>query len=296
MSPKHYLELLLLAAIWGASFLFMRISAPEFGALNVAGIRVLVAAVTLLPLLFWVGRKYLKNQSLKPALLGHITLVSLGNSVLPFVLFGYAAMNIDAGLASIINATTPLWGAIFSILILSLALSKLAWLGIVIGFVGVAILSSHKLQGGLSSDVFAILAVIGATSLYGVSANYSKRFLVGVPPLLIASSTMAIGALFCIPMIMLAGDPLSGISSDAWIALITLGALSTGIAYVLFYRLIEHVGPTKAMMVTYLIPLFGVMFGHMFLQEQLYINMLAGGVLILIGVMLTTGLIKRRKT
>lgn len=294
MAAKHYVELLILSALWGASFLFMRVAAPELGATNLASLRIIIAAITLSPLLYLTATKFAKQQSLKP-FVKPIILVGIGNSVLPFMLFGYAAINIDAGLSSIINGVTPLWGAVFSFIILSVTLSKSAWFGLFIGFAGVVVLSSHKLTQGVNAEVFAILAVVTATCLYGISANYSKRFLLGVPPLLVASSTMACSAIIMLPVVLSSSLEWSTVSNNAWIAVTCLGVFSTGIAYVLFYRLIENTGPTKAMMVTYLIPIFGVVFGNVFLDEQLFINMLFGGLLILFGVMLTTGLIKPRK-
>lgn len=294
MALKHFFELLVLSAVWGASFLFMRIAAPEFGALNLAALRIIIAAITLCPLLYLTAKAYRKTRAISPVI-KPIVLVSIGNSVLPFMLFGYAALNIDAGLSSIINGVTPLWGALFSILILSMSLTRSAWIGLVVGFVGVIVLSSHKLNNGMNSEVLAILAVICATSLYGVSANYSKRFLVGVPPLMVASGTMATGAIIMLPIVLISPIDWLAVSLNAWLAIIALGVISTGFAYVLFYRLIENTGPTKAMMVTYLIPIFGVLFGNLFLDEQLVLNMLFGGLLILLGVMLTTGLIKPKK-
>lgn len=294
MAAKHLLELLVLAAVWGASFLFMRIAAPEFGATNLASLRVIIAAVTLAPLFYFTLTKFQKNHTIKP-FLKPLILVSIGNSVIPFMLFGYAAMNMDAGLASIINGMTPLWGAVFSLVILSVTLTRIAWFGLFIGFIGVFVLSYHKLSTGVTSDVLAILAVLLATSLYGLSTNCSKRFLVGLPPLLVASGTMVCSGIVVLPIILTTSLDWQTVSIDAWVAVFLLGILSTGFAYILFYRLVETIGPTRAMMVTYLIPIFGVLFGHIFLNEQLFLNMLFGGGLILFGVMLTTGLIKPRK-
>ena len=293
MSPKYFLELLLLSALWGASFIFMRISAPEFGATNMAALRIVIAAVTLSPLLYLAGKPYLTGHKDKLKVMGQITLVGIGNSVIPFLLFAYAAINIDAGLSSIINATTPLWGALFGILILSNKLTKTGYFGLLLGFVGVTVLSEHKLSPNINAETLSILAAITATSLYGISTNFSKRYLQGVPPLLIASGTMAGGALVMAPILIFSGSSLSGVSQDAWLAIILLGVVSTGIAYILFYRLIDNIGPIKAMMVTYLIPIFGVLFGHIFLAEQVYLNMLFGGLLILIGVLLNSNLIKK---
>ena len=295
MTAKNFAELLLLSAIWGASFLFMRISAPEMGALPVAFLRIIIAALTLAPLLYLVARKYLPGVADKKRLLLHLTAVGIGNSIIPFIFFSYAAINIDAGLSSIINATTPLWGALFGFVILNTRLNRLGWLGLFTGFIGVFVLSSHKLSGDMDSALLSILAVVAATCMYGLSANYSKRFLVGVPPMMVAAGTMATSAVLVSPALFVMDLPFATISNTAWLAQIALGAVCTGIAYVIFYRLIEHTGPTKAMTVTYLIPIFGVLFGYVFLQEALHLNMLFGGVLILFGVMLTTGLFNKQK-
>ena len=235
MSLRHIVELLLLSAIWGASFIFMRVAAPEFGALNTASLRLIIAGLTLSPLLFLVAKPYLAKVENKKTVIAKVALVGFGNSVIPFILFAYAALNIDAGLASIINATTPLWGALFGILILSNRLGRSGWLGLLLGFIGVYILSQHKINGGMTSDLLAILAVITATSLYGLSTNFSKRYLCGVPPLMIASGTMASSALLMVPFLLTTELDLFSVSSQAWLAVLALGTVSTGFAYVLFY-------------------------------------------------------------
>ncbi len=299
MNPKYYVELFLLAAIWGSSFLFMRIAAPEFGAVNMAALRIIIAGITLLPVFIIVGRRYLFNQPKQHQITTwqRLTVVTIGNSVIPFLLFAYAALSLEAGLASIVNATTPLWGAFFAVVIYKSLLSKSGWLGLLIGFIGVIILTLHKLSFDLSNDVLAILAVISATCLYGITSNYSKHNLNNIPSLLVASGTMIVGSIIVIPFILW-GDNYEHIMSvemGPWLAIIALGSLCTGFAYILFYRLIEFTSATIAMSVTYLIPIFGVFFGSIFLNEPLFINMLFGGVLILGGVMLATGAASRLK-
>ncbi len=289
----------MLAALWGASFLFMRIASPEFGAMNMAGLRVLIAGLTLLPFFILACRSSLlkmpavqRKQTLKD-----LTIVSIGNSILPFMLFAYAALNLDAGLSSIVNATTPLWGAFFGVVLFGAALSRNGWLGLFTGFVGVVVLTSHKLSLGITHDVMGILAIVTATCLYGISSNYSKKRLGHVPALLVASGTMVIGTLFVLPILAwnVTDTDFFAVKWQAWASIIALGAFCTGFAYILFYRLIEFTGPTIAMSVTYLIPIFGVFFGRVFLHEPLYINMFVGGALILFGVMLTTGTFDRFK-
>ncbi|QTH65053.1 DMT family transporter [Psychrosphaera ytuae] len=304
MNPKHFLELVLLAAIWGASFLFMRIASPAFGAENMAALRVVIAGITLLPVFALTAKKYLEPmpKDVKSQTIINLTLVSVGNSIIPFFLFAYATLTLEAGLTSVVNATTPLWGAFFGVILFGARLNKLGWLGLVIGLIGVVILTAHKLFDGQISnntnDLLAITAVIGATGLYGIASNYSKHSLSSIPSLLVASGTMVIGALIVIPILMLNTNWafLMSIELLPWLSLIGLGAICTGIAYLIFYRLVEQTSATTAMSVTYLIPMFGVFFGWIFLNEPIYINMFFGGVLILFGVMLTTGLIKRKQT
>ena len=304
MNPKHFLELVLLAAIWGASFLFMRIASPAFGAENMAALRVVIAGITLLPVFALTAKKYLAPmpKDVKSQTIINLTLVSVGNSIIPFFLFAYATLTLEAGLTSVVNATTPLWGAFFGVILFGARLNKLGWLGLVIGLIGVVILTAHKLFDGQISnntnDLLAITAVIGATGLYGIASNYSKHSLSSIPSLLVASGTMVIGALIVIPILMLntSWTFLLSIELLPWLSLMGLGAICTGFAYLIFYRLVEQTSATTAMSVTYLIPMFGVFFGWIFLNEPIYINMFFGGVLILFGVMLTTGLIKRKQT
>ena len=299
MNPKYYIELLLLASIWGASFLFMRIASPEFGALNMAALRVFIAGLTLLPVFIYVTKKSLLTLPKKDQvnIWKNLILVSVGNSVIPFMLFAYAALSLEAGLASIVNATTPLWGAFFGVLLFNAVLIRSGWFGLLIGFIGVIVLTLHKLSFSLDNDVLAILAVVSATCLYGIASNYSKKHLNHVPSLLVASGTMFVGSIIVLPIFFINNNLefILSVNSTAWMAIIALGAICTGFAYILFYRLIECTSPTIAMSVTYLIPIFGVCFGSLFLNEPLYLNMLFGGVLILVGVMLTTGLHLRLK-
>ncbi|WP_341206205.1 DMT family transporter [uncultured Psychrosphaera sp.] len=305
MKPSQFLELVILAAIWGASFMFMRVAAPEFGATALASYRMVFAALTLFPILLYYIIKnnwHTLNLTLEPnaktsqQVIGHIFVLGITNSAIPMFLFAYAATNLDAGFSSIMNATTPLWGAVIGALLFNSKLSRLAVFGLLLGFIGVFVLSIDKLSWQFTGQVKGILAVICATSLYGLSANYSKRNLTGVKPLFIASGSLFGSALLMLPILIYTTPALSTISSLAWLMLISLSVVSTGIAYILYYRIIEHSGPTNAMTVTFLIPIFGVFFGYVFLNEQLNSNILWGVLLVLTGVLLTTGLLKKRNT
>lgn len=277
----------------------MRIAAPETGPLALAALRMTISGLVLLPLFlhYWFKRKQraLSSQLSDAQVMKHICVVALINSAIPMILFAFAAANLDAGFASILNATTPLWGALIGAVLFGLVLSKSAVLGLLIGFIGVVVLSWDKLNFNATEQFWSVLAIVTATCCYGIGTNYSKRFLTGVKPVFIAAASLFCGSLILLPLLIYSIDDVVNISLKAWLATFALGSVATGLAYLLFYRLVDHSGPTKAMMVTYLIPIFGVLFGHLFLVEQVTLAMLKGAALILLGVALTTGLIKRNK-
>ena len=170
-------------------------------------------------------------------------IVSLTNATIPMYLFAFAAANINAGFASILNATTPLWGAAMATLLFANKLPKVSVFGLLIGFVGVIVLSSDKLQNRVDSELLSVLAIVCATCLYGFSANYSKHHLQGVKPLFIASTSLFIGAVLTAPLMIWSLPAIFKISNHALWSLIALGSLSTGIAYIFFYRIIDQPRP-----------------------------------------------------
>jgi len=290
MRPRDVAELVALAGLWGASFLFMRVGAPEFGPVALAASRVTGAALVLVPLLAWRGEL--------PALARHwrpILVIGITNSVIPFVCFGYAVLAITGGLASIFNAASPLFGAAIAWLWLRDRLNPSRSLGIAIGFAGVFGLAWSKAgvrAGAADLDVgLAVLACVAGTVAYGFSANFTKRFLAGVPPMAVAAGSQLGGALvLAVPALL--WWPTPSPSPGAWINVAVLAVLCTGFAYVLYFRLIAHVGPTNAITVTFLIPAFAVVWGAMFLHEALTWDMAFGCAVILLGTALATGLLK----
>lgn len=291
---KQYLgELFLLAALWGASFLFTRMGAGQFGAISLAGLRVTGAALTLMSLLIWRKELHVLQAHWKP-----ILIVGLTNSALPFVCFSYAALTINAGLSSIFNAASPLFGALIAWLWLRDKLSGPRVLGLVIGFIGVFGLAYSKasLKEGREaySTALAIGACVVATIAYGFSANFTKRYLVGVPPIAVAAGSQLSAALaLAIPTIWL--WPASTPAFAAWLSLALLAVACTGFAYVLYFRLIANIGPANAITVTFLIPAFAVAWGAMLLGEQITVQMVIGCVVILIGTALAIGLLPLTK-
>ena len=299
MPPHLIAEFCLLAALWGASFLFMRIGATEFGALPTAGLRVGLAALFLLPIFLRRGVwSDFKNHA------GRILFVGLLNSALPFALYSYAVLHIATGLSAILNATVPLSGAVVAWLWLKDRPDASRILGLVLGFAGVALLILGKAKTPLlptpaapspSAHTFiAMGACLLATLCYGVAASFTKRYLTGVHPLSIATGSQ-IGATLGLLVPTIWMWPTQAASSGAWMAVAAVALLCTAIAYVLFFRIIDKAGPSKALTVTFLVPVFAMLYGLVFLKESITLWTLACGVVILVGTALSTGLWRLRR-
>ena len=282
---------MLLGALWGASFLFMRLGAAEFGALPTAGMRVAIAALFLLPLLLLRGQWRALSKHWKK-----IFVLGMLNSGIPFALYAYALLSITTGLSSLLNATVPLFGALIAWLWLKDRPHGMKILGLLIGFVGVAMLAWGKASfkpnaSGLVTG-WAVLACLGACLCYGISASFTKRYLSGVPSLVIATGSQ-IGAALGLALPTLWLWPSQMPSTTAWLALLAVGVLCTGVAYVLYFRLIDKVGAAGSLTVTFLIPVFAVFYGMVFLGESVTAWMLFCGAVILLGTALSMGLLKR---
>jgi drug/metabolite transporter (DMT)-like permease len=292
MKPRDLVDLLALAALWGASFLFMRLGAGEFGAAPLAAVRVVGASLFLLPLLASRGQLGGLRRHWRPLLL-----VGLTNSALPFLCFAFAAQAISAGLSAIFNATTPLWGALIAWLWFKDQLTRWRLVGLALGFVGVTGLAWD--QAGFKAGAagihtgLAVLACLAAPALYGFAGNFTRRHLAGVAPLVQATGSQLSATLFlALPAVLT--WPAVNPGGTAWAAVTALALLCTGIAYILYFRLIAHVGAANAMAVTYLIPVFAVAWGAALLAEMPTSAMLVGALVILAGTALATGLLPRR--
>lgn len=290
-SKPWLVEFVLLGAIWGSSFLFTRFGVAEFGAIPTAGLRVAIAALCLLPLLLARGQWPALRQHWKK-----IFLMGLFNSGIPFALYAYALLSISTGLSSLLNATVPLFGAMVAWLWLKDRPHGLKIVGLLIGFMGVAMLAWGKASfkpdaSGLATG-WAVLACLGACLCYGISASFTKRYLSGQPSLVIATGSQ-IGAALGLALPTLWLWPSQMPSLTAWLALLAVGVLCTGVAYVLYFRLIDKVGAAGSLTVTFLIPVFAVLYGVVFLGEAVTGWMLLCGSIILSGTALSMGLLKR---
>ncbi|HEV7912236.1 MAG TPA: DMT family transporter, partial [Albitalea sp.] len=272
--------------LWGASFLFMRMGAAEFGPVALSAVRVIGATLFLLPLLKARGQVGALRQHWRP-----IFIVGAVNSALPFLCFSYAALSITAGLSSIFNAATPLFGAVIAWLWLKDRLTPSRIAGLAIGFAGVLWLAWDKASFKPGGSGWAIVACLAATLCYGIGASYTKKRLTGVPPLAVATGSQLSAALILV-LPALVWWPRTMPSHGAWIAAALLAVACTGIAYVLYFRLIAHIGPANAISVTFLIPVFAVLWGWLLLDEGLTVQMILGCAVILVGTGLTTGVLK----
>ena len=286
-------QFIALAAIWGSSFMFMRIGAHEFGALPAAGLRVTIAALFLLPLLLARG--------LGPQLAQHwkkVLFVGVFNSAIPFVCFTFALLSISTGLSAILNAGVPLFGALVAWVWLKDRPHGLRVLGLLIGFAGVALLAWDKASfkpdaSGLSSG-WAVLACLLACLCYALAASYTKRYLGGLPALVTATGSQ-LGATLSLALPTLWLWPQQNPGTGAWLALLALGVLCTGVAYILYFWLIETISPARALTVTFVLPVFAVVYGLLFLGETVSLWMLLCAAIIICGTALSADLIKLRR-
>lgn len=286
MSAALAAEFVLLAALWGSSFLFMLMGASEFGPWATAGLRVAIASVALLPVLVLAGHWQTLRRHARAVLL-----IGLVNSAIPFALYAYALLHISTGVSAILNATTPLFGALVAWLWLKETPGASRSLGLAVGFAGVMLLSWPKADFSSGGTGWAVLACLGATLSYGMAASCTKRYLTGVHPLATATGSQ-IGATIGLALPTWWFWPSQTPSLTAWGALGVVGVLCTAVAYILFFRLIEKAGPSKTLTVTFLIPVFAMGYGTWLLGETITATTIAGGVVILAGVALATGWVR----
>ena len=277
MHPRDVVRLLLLAGLWGGSFAFIRVAVPELGALWLAFARVALAFAALFVLA--LGRRAV------PSFLAHwrsYAVIGIVNSALPFALFSFAEEYIGASTAAVLNATSPFFGAVVAALWLkdALTLPKLAGMGL--GLAGVVVLVGWQAEPLTGTTLVASLACLAAAFCYGVASVYAKRNMRDVPSAAMALYSQLTAAIVLAPALTFV--PLPSSPTPLVVGNVVALALgSTALAYLLYFRLIATIGPARALTVTFLIPLFGVLWGYLFLGEPLAVNTLAGCALILGG-------------
>lgn len=283
MRPADLIRLLSLSAIWGASFLFIRIAAPVLGPLPTAFFRVLIGALTLAACLPMMGLKWNIQGKWRP-----VIVLGIINSGIPFVMYSVAALWLPAGYSAIFNAMTPLMGVVIGSLFFAEKLTRAKAAGVLIGLAGVFVLTrtgpvvfSHEVMLGA-------LACLVATSCYGLAGFLTRRWITargGLDNRLVAGGSLVGATLFLLPFsvaALLRDNTLPAADLGVWSAMVGVGMFCTAIAYVLYFRLIADLVPVKSLTVTFLIPPFGIVWGWMFLGETLSWAHAAG--MLLIGV------------
>lgn len=282
VKPADYGRLVLLAAIWGASFLFMRVAAPVLGPALTAHARLLIGGLALLA---WFRFSGFDPQFRRwwPQYL----VIGTVNCAIPFTLYAFALIHAPASLLSIVNATSPMFGLVFGVLFAGERIGPGKTAGLALGAAGVALIAQPE---GISAGPmlgWAVAAALAGCSAYGMTGVIIKRWALGAPSLGIAVGSQLGAALVLVPLLPLL-PPVAWPSGLVIANVLALGLLASGVAFVLYFRLIADVGATRALTVTYLIPLFGVVFGTLFLGESLPASALAAGALIVAGTVLVT--------
>lgn len=270
------LDLMLLAAIWGGSFLFLRIAAPMFGVAPLVDVRLALGALVLVPFLWRARARFPWSRWPQLAAIG------LVNTLIPFLLFAWSAERAPAGVSAIVNSMSVPFAALAAFALFGERVGGRRLAGLLAGLVGVAVLAGGDLAGASLGP--AVLAGALAALFYGVSANLVKRYLADLPATAVAAATLACGAVLLAPFAILTW-PAAPISPEVWLCLAALGVVCTGFAYAVYFRLIQRVGAARATTVTYLVPIFGVLWAWLALGEPLTLSMGAGGVLILGGML-----------
>ncbi|MBF2080199.1 MAG: EamA family transporter [Synechococcales cyanobacterium T60_A2020_003] len=279
MKPTAIAELLLLAALWGASFLFMRIAVPVLGPVWLIELRVLFAGIALLPLLLRASPWHTIRQYWRP-----LIVIGLINLALPFILLAYTTLYLSAGFTAILNATAPLFGTIVSWIWLKEKLTWIRGIGFGLGFLGVVILVSGQQSATPSiTNAIAILTGLCGALMYAIAAPYAKKYLENVPSFITSAVSQFTAALFLLPALPFT-IPTHPITTPVILSVLLLAVGSTALAYILYFRLIHSIGSTNALTVSYLIPLFAMLWGGLLLREPITLSMMIGCGLIVAGV------------
>ena len=294
MTGREWLTLLALAVIWGGAFMFIGVAVRHVDPLTYVWLRLTIAAGAMLLFLKLKGERL----GLPRQVWGSILLLALLNNALPFTLFGWSQTHIASGLASILNATTPIWGVLVAHLFTQderMTPRKIA--GVLLGFAGVATMIGPMLLANVGTDALAQMACIAAALCYAVAAVWARRFRrMGISPMSVTTGQLTAGALMMLPLALLVDQPWTQPLPPltAWGSIVALALLCTAFGYVLYFRLIETAGATNALLVTLLVPPFAILFGSLFLEELLAPQDFIGLALIALGLAAIDGRLLRR--
>ncbi len=287
MRLSDYTRLLALAAIWGASFLFMRITVPEFGAINSAFLRVFFGFTGLAVILLVLRCPIRFNGKFRACFaLGMI------NSGVPFVMYCIAAQWLPAGYSAVFNATTPLMGALIGFTFFAEKLTVSKWAAVILGAVGITIITTFGEAQSMQELVFGGLACLVATSCYAVSGFLTRQWINnqgGLDPKIVAFGSQIGATTLLLPLFIFTSTTDTSINwaqGDVWASIIALGVICTACAYIVFFRLISDIGPLRSMTVTFLIPPFAIVWGYVVLDEAINQEFVFGSLIVAVAVWL----------
>ncbi|MEJ0230721.1 DMT family transporter (plasmid) [Klebsiella michiganensis] len=287
MRIADYTRLILLAAIWGASFLFMRIASPEFGAINTAFLRVFFGFLGLAVILFVLKAPYDFEGKFKSSLI-----LGVINSGLPFFMYCLAARWLPAGYSAVLNATTPLMGALIGFAFFSEKLTARKWGGVVLGLVGIMVITTIGESQSTSETLAGVIACLVATGCYGVAGFLTRRWISnkgGLDPKIVAFGSQIGATLFLLPFFIWSsttGPSINWLQGNVWASVVAVGLICTAFAYILYFRLIADIGPLRSLTVTFLIPPFAVLWGYLALGETINEGFIIGALIVCVSVWL----------
>jgi drug/metabolite transporter (DMT)-like permease len=282
MNVMSFVRLLILAAIWGGAFIFVRISAPILGPVILIENRVILAAVFLMIVAMFLHKPLNVRQHWR-----HYLILGVFNGAAPFLLFGFAALTLPASTLTILNATSPIWGAIIGAIWYRQPLNRRTISGLGLGIIGVVNIVGFNHLAAQRDGGIAIAAALLAACSYGIATNYAK----GAKS--VDSFSNAYGSMWAASLVLAPAIPFASVSAAPGLGIIlsvlVLGIVCTGIAFLLYFRLVKDIGGASALTVTFLIPVFGILFGSIFLGETITINMIIGSIIVVMGTALVTG-------
>ncbi len=278
MENKYWILITILGAVWGSAFMFIKIATPELGPIALVNIRLAVAGLIFIP--FLLQQKYLKHfrSNLK-----NILVLSVINTALPFSLFAYASLESSSNMLSILNGTTAIMAVVISTIWLKIRLNFFQIMGVFIGLFGIVVLANPD---NVYISMKATIFCLSAAFCYALSANYIQKFAYKTNTIVLIGWSLVIASLLLLPITFF-NLPSQFPSNNVIFSILWLGVISTGVAFLGYVRLIEKVGAVKTATVAYFIPVFGVIWGYVFLGEPITSQILIGMILILIGIVFT---------
>jgi len=278
MENKYWVLITILGAVWGSAFMFIKIATPELGPIALVNIRLAVAGLIFIP--FLLQQKYLKHfrSNLK-----NILVLSVINTALPFSLFAYASLESSSNMLSILNGTTAIMAVVISTIWLKIRLNLFQIMGVFIGLFGIVVLANPD---NVYISMKATIFCLSAAFCYALSANYIQKFAYKTNTIVLIGWSLVIASVLLLPITFF-NLPSQLPSKNVIFSILWLGVISTGVAFLGYVRLIEKVGAVKTATVAYFIPVFGVIWGYVFLGEPITLQILIGMILILIGIVFT---------